>query len=504
MRVGAAASCRCGVAGASRRARQAARRRAPARVSGAPSTAVTASSTAKTTEYDAAELAEWLASYARQNSAVVPGAPSDGSATLLASRAIRKGEAVLSLDAEALLTRDSAESSQRIGAALRATPDTKDWVCLACLLIDERSRGEQSELAPWLAALPPPGALALPMFWSDDELAKLEGTQLLERARGYKEYVEFEHGELAETLFAEHPQVFPANVFTAEALAWAFGTLRERCHPPLNGGGEQLAMAPGADLARFDEASQARWALRGTGPLGLGGSRALELVADRDYAEGEEVCMAFGAEGATCTDLALDHGVYGGSAAEGYTLSLEVPEDDPNYDDKADVAELNGLGEQESFVCRAGGEMGLDPDFLPYMRMVNIAGTDAFHLESLFREEAWEHFKVPLSEESEAAVCEAMLQGCDAALEVTEASRAEDRAVCREGAAGGYGPRRVLAAQLREGERRVLEGLREAFSTRKEELPIMEYYASWRLKSLQLIDEDGNTTYSNYDGSGLW
>ena len=50
----------------------------------------------------------------------------------------------------------------------------------------------------------------------------------------------------------------------------------------------------------------------------------------------------------------------------------------------------------------------------------------------------------------------------------------------------------------------MLEGLREAFSTRKEELPIMEYYASWRLKSLQLIDEDGNTTYSNYDGSGLW
>ena len=76
--------------------------------------------------------------------------------------------------------------------------------------------------------------------------------------------------------------------------------------------------------------------------------------------------------------------------------------------------------------------------------------------------------------------------------------------MCGEGAAGGYGPRRVLAAQLREGARRVLAGLRGALSTRKEELPIMEYYASWRLKSLQLIDEDGNTTYSNYDGSGLW
>eukprot|EP00793_Prasinoderma_coloniale_P002089 PRCOL_00002597-RA len=460
---------------------------------------------ARAAVYDAAALARWTEARARDAPAAVPGVGPDGAPVLLAARAIKKGEAVVSLPEASLLTRASAEASPRIGAALRTAGDTKDWVALALYLIDESAAGTSSELAPWLAALPAAGegSLDLPMFWDDDELSHLQGTQLLERAVGYREYLAYEYGELSEGLFSDFPDVFDPSVFTADALAWAFGVLRSRSHPPLTGA--ELALAPGADVARFSEGSQARWALRGFGPLGLGGGKALELVADRAYAEGEEITMAYGAEEASGTDLALDYGIYGGRAAEGYALSLAIPEDDVNYDDKADVAELNGLGVSQTFLCRAGGEMGLDPDFLPYMRLANCSGTDAFHLESLFRNEAWDHMRVPLSEESEAAVCKTMIEGCDAVLAGTESFRSEDRAVCREGLAGGHAPRRLLAALQREGERRALAGLRDAFAARQEALPTLEYYATWRLKSLSLIDEDGESTYSgNYDSSGIW
>ena len=54
------------------------------------------------------------------------------------------------------------------------------------------------------------------------------------------------------------------------------------------------------------------------------------------------------------------------------------------------------------------------------------AGTDAFLMESIFRNEAWGHMLEPVSQDNEAAVCESMVAGCEAALSAFTTSLAED------------------------------------------------------------------------------
>jgi [ribulose-bisphosphate carboxylase]-lysine N-methyltransferase len=42
-----------------------------------------------------------------------------------------------------------------------------------------------------------------------------------------------------------------------------------------------------------------------------------------------------------------------------------------------------------------------DERLLPVLRLLNLAGADAFLLESIFRGEVWEHMQLPISEENE-------------------------------------------------------------------------------------------------------
>lgn len=57
---------------------------------------------------------------------------------------------------------------------------------------------------------------------------------------------------------------------------------------------------------------------------------------------------------------------------------------------------------------------------------VCAAGTDAFLLESIFRNEAWGHMMEPVSKENEANVCDSMVAGCEAALDAFTASLSDD------------------------------------------------------------------------------
>jgi len=57
------------------------------------------------------------------------------------------------------------------------------WLQLALFLLAERA-APRSPWRPYLDALP--AACGAPLFWSDAELAELEGTQVLTSVRGYR------------------------------------------------------------------------------------------------------------------------------------------------------------------------------------------------------------------------------------------------------------------------------------------------------------------------------
>jgi len=86
-----------------------------------------------------------------------------------------------------------------------------------------------------------------------------------------------------------------------------------------------------------------------------------------------------------------------------YTLTLRISESDPFFGDKLDIAETNGLGETADFDIVSGNP--LPPALLPYLRLVTLGGTDAFLLESIYRNTIWGHLEVPVSRSNEELIC---------------------------------------------------------------------------------------------------
>lgn len=114
-------------------------------------------------------------------------------------------------------------------------------------------------------------------------------------------------------------------------------------------------------------------------------------------------------------ELALDYGfVESKSERNAYTLTLEISESDPFFGDKLDIAETNGLGETAYFDIVLGRP--LPPALIPYLRLVALGGSDAFLLESIFRNTIWGHLDLPVSRANEELICRVVCDACKAAL----------------------------------------------------------------------------------------
>lgn len=114
-------------------------------------------------------------------------------------------------------------------------------------------------------------------------------------------------------------------------------------------------------------------------------------------------------------ELALDYGFIEPNADRyAYTLTLGISESDPFFDDKVDVAESNGFSQTAYFDIFYNRP--LPEGMLPYLRLVALGGTDAFLLESLFRDSIWGHLEVPMSRDNEELVCKAVRDACKSAL----------------------------------------------------------------------------------------
>lgn len=114
-------------------------------------------------------------------------------------------------------------------------------------------------------------------------------------------------------------------------------------------------------------------------------------------------------------ELALDYGfIELNSGRDAFTLTLEISESDSFYGDKLDIAELNDLGENAYFDIFL--DQPLPPTLIPYLRLLALGGTDAFLLESLFRNAVWGHLELPVSRANEELVCRVVRNACESAL----------------------------------------------------------------------------------------
>jgi hypothetical protein len=133
-------------------------------------------------------LLDWAAAnkVAVDKVAVASDVASDAQ-VLVAATDVAAGEQLLALPDSAWLMPASAQQQAGIGSLVAGL---EPWLQLALLLLSERAKpAGSSSLAPYLAAAAPGSGSAhldSPLFWGEDELALLRGSQLLESVRGYK------------------------------------------------------------------------------------------------------------------------------------------------------------------------------------------------------------------------------------------------------------------------------------------------------------------------------
>ncbi|CAI9096554.1 OLC1v1032733C1 [Oldenlandia corymbosa var. corymbosa] len=411
---------------------------------------------------------------------VKPGVVPEGLG-LVATRDIAKNEVVLEVPKRFWINPDAAASSE-IGSVCSGL---KPWISVALLLLREKTR-EDSKWKHYFGVLPQYTDSTI--FWSEEELAELQGSQLLSTTLSVKEYVQTEFQKVEAEVILPNKRLFPFPI-TLDDFFWAFGMLRSRAFSRLRN--QNLVVVPFADLINHsdlvtteDHAHEVR------GPAGLfSWDYLFSLRSPLDLKAGEQVFIQYDLNKSNA-DMALDYGFVPGSSRDAFTLTLQISESDEFFDDKLDIAENNGLGATEYFDIKL--DCPLPPMMLPYLRLVALGGTDAFLLESIFRNAVWGHLELPISRANEELICQVVQKACNSALSAYPTSIEEDDNLLEE---GNLSTRHMMAVKIRAGEKKVLQYISKLFEEREAELAGLEYYQERRLKDLGLVGEQGEIIF---------
>lgn len=367
--------------------------------------------------------------------------------------------------------------------------------------LPSRKEGARALMAAWAASLPAPGEMRVlhPLLWDEDDQETLQ-TSSTKKVYRLLDDVDDDAAWLEEHLWGPDRRMFPETV----TLAVGDGAEQEQ-RPCFSPDGFRHAVALVRSRASFvdgslrllpylDHANHAdvdAYEIEG-GSIGTlwGSSKGASLRAGKNLRPGDEVRISYGPKGPA--DYLLDHGFVppmcqlsgsGGDTAVAAELAFEVDEADRFIDDKLDILEfetydLAPLEPAQTFDVTGGpGATGEpDPAMIQFLRMVKLAGKDAFLLESIFRKEIWGFMSEPVSEDNERDVTNAVIEACQTALsEMMEAEGDDD-------------PTR-LCALVREAERDALDRTLSYVKQEAEALDLKEYYQQRRLKNLGLDSE---------------
>ncbi|RWW22157.1 hypothetical protein GW17_00013662, partial [Ensete ventricosum] len=394
--------------------------------------------------------------------AVKPGFVPEGLG-LVAQRDIPRNEVVVEVPKRLWIDSDTVVASE-IG---RLCAGLKPWVSIALFLLRERALGTASPWHPYLDILPPTTNSTI--FWTEEELSEIEG----------------------------EVNVLYWKLLENSSLTWikisVSGPSLNDHHITLSSLSEQSVCINTSSL-----------------PTHAYHDKYTQVYIQYDIAKSN-------------ADLALDYGfVEQRPDRDAYTFTLEISESDTFYGDKIDIAESNGLDETAYFDIALG--CPLPPLMLPYLRLVVLGGTDAFLLESVFRNTIWGHLELPVSRANEEAICRVVRQACKSALSAYRTTVEEvciylafelflkifstkltlwtvhSSYICNaqdekfmEG--DNLDERLRIAVCIRAGEKKVLQQIEGAFRERESELDVLEYYQERRLKDLGLVGEQGEIIF---------
>ncbi|CAK9155095.1 unnamed protein product [Ilex paraguariensis] len=151
---------------------------------------------------------------------------------------------------------------------------------LAIVILVEQKLGQDSEWAPYVSRLPQPEEMHSTVFWSHDELEMIRPSFLYQETIKQKAQIEKE-------FLANRPALrYFSNVLgdvTLKEFRHAYGLVTSRAWHSTQG----VSMIPFADFLNHDGISEAD-------VLSDEGKKHSEVIADRNYAPGDQVLIRYG------------------------------------------------------------------------------------------------------------------------------------------------------------------------------------------------------------------
>lgn len=142
---------------------------------------------------------------------------------LIARKEIVQGEAIVRVPSTLLMTREAA---QRVLGASVIPDSLNEYLAIAMLLMHERALGSASFWAPYIDLLPTAEEVGQTWLWSDDDLAMLTGSGILDSTASLAAKLRREYDMILAEMVA--PNGLDPAPYTFEAFQWAMSMLFSR------------------------------------------------------------------------------------------------------------------------------------------------------------------------------------------------------------------------------------------------------------------------------------
>eukprot|EP00753_Platysulcus_tardus_P001281 PLAT11237.2.p1 GENE.PLAT11237.2~~PLAT11237.2.p1 ORF type:complete len:444 (-),score=207.29 PLAT11237.2:112-1443(-) len=312
-------------------------------------------------------------------------------------------------------------------------------------MLQQRVLGEASPFAPYFDCLPTEDELHTPIFWSDEELAELQNSQLRAFVEKRRRAFAWHYSQVAPVAMETWPDLFNETTFSLDAWYWALTITWSRnfaIKPPPTYEKEANAHIPVADL--FNTAPQKEINLfYGIDP---GNRDYFTFMTVKPLKAGDEIFISYGYE-ACYLDL-LGYGFCLedeedrlGNLRDGAHIRVTLPRNDRFYAEKKRMMEdLNLWGWQEDILIAHHGHIA--ESVMPLIRIL-VMRRDEFHRYKAVADG-------PIGKRNEMAAVSYLLGAARRQLRGYATSLKEDEALWEERESMPFTHRSALNLRMRE------------------------------------------------------
>ncbi|GKA52699.1 SET domain-containing protein [Tanacetum coccineum] len=229
--------------------------------------------------------------------------------SLFACKPIQAGDCILKIPYSVQLAPDNLHL--KVSSVLGE--DVGNVAKLALVILLHQKLGQASEWAPYISCLPPVEEMHSTIFWSDEELEMIKISSLYDETLKHKAQIEKDFSSIKHVL--DHfPEYF--EDVTLHEFKHAYNLVESRAWISARG----VSMIPFADFFNHDAFSE-------TDVLSDDFTQVSEVIADENYAPGNEVLIRYGKF--SNNRLLLDFGfIFPSNKFDKVHVEVDVPQHD--------------------------------------------------------------------------------------------------------------------------------------------------------------------------------